>query len=290
MSKMSAEAATRALSEKWDPIAADQLLKTYEDFGGLKEFTNPKITREMKDLRDALLAAKNFPSELFKLVLDNTKKITRDEADGFSFCSSLSLFSNFSLFKRFWDINPNGMMVGLNLFEIETRVSSPEWNSGILQENVPMVHAEDCNGNPSHLGCKIKRFRPDALLDITATVRSRLINTIDPRVIDLVQEQALRLSARGRTLYAESLFVDEDHWRLLAADPVREVLNRLTANPLLPTEIAKQIIATHKTALLRENIARYTVDRDLLNEIWNSTKSESIHEAVSMNPFWSNPF
>jgi len=290
MSAISIKAATTILPDLGKPVPEPKVMELYESFGGFEAFTDPKITDEMKALRNALLAAPNLPSEVFKSILNNTKKVTRQEVTGWGFFSSVALFKDFSLFKRFWDINPNGMMLGLYFLEVHALVLSAEWNSGRLWEPIPMVHSKDCNGSPAHPDCKSKRFRPDALLDIKATVRNRLIETIDPRVIDLIQEQALTLSADSRVRYADSLFVHEDHWRLLATDSKREVINTLTTNSFLPAEIAKQIITTHKTALLRENIAHHTVDPEVLQIIWNSTKSESIHEEVSMNPFWSKPF
>jgi len=271
----------------------NRLLEIYESFGGFDGFTQPKMEEEMLNLRGALLSADHFPVELHNKIIAGISKFKRHEIGLYGIGRHPSIFKNYPLFKRLWDINPDGMAGNLHNFSETSVKESKEWNSAEIWKNLPTIHTEECKSGSinSHKWCTTDRvFQPDIALDVAATMHNKLINhLVDPQIINLLHENILNLSTYHRAEYASGHLVKDDHWTKLAEDSKRDVLNRLVNNSLLPTDVARSIIATHKSPMLRESIAHLTADRTLLEEIWNSTKSGSIHAWVKDNPFWSNP-
>jgi len=282
------------LQHKGENAPESTLLKIYDHFGGFEAFTNPKIDREMKELRVHLLRLPNFPSDLYEQIITTVKKLTRDDIYRHGIGSHPSVFVNYPLFKRLWDFNPNGISLSLDSFSLKMASRSQEWQTSKPWRKFPTVHDERCRNKAdvfgSHHGCKsVRVFHPDIALDTAASIRNNLFKIIDSKIIDLLQNNIFELSVESRASYARGYLVNDDHWDKLAEDPHRYVLHGVTTNLLLPTEVARKIVASHKTPDLRENIALNTTDRTLLQEIWDGTKSESIRARVKENSFWPNP-
>lgn len=279
------EAAT-AIHNSISELGEDVLDSTYKRFGGLEAFTAQNLSSSMKFLRTAVMRSKNFSSRNFIDIFDGTPKISRDDA--YTYAAQPYFLTELGKFMRVWKASRTealNFMRHYSLFD-----DSGYWDS---TERLPVVHAVDCRGDEpgnmlAHYNCK----RPwihhsDRNLAFHLKKKKELEATMDPKVIDFIQENILDCSATQRELYAESLIVRSDHWETLAKDVKRSVLNSLARNALLPTHVAEDIVRSHKTPSLREDIAKNSVDRNLLNMIWSGTKSESIREAVESNALFS---
>jgi hypothetical protein len=279
------EAAT-AIHNSMSELGEDVLDSTYKRFGGLETFTAKDLSSSMKFLRTALMRSKNFSPSDFEEIFDGTPKIARDDA--YTYAAQPYFLTELSKFMRVWKASRTE---ALNFMRHYSLFNDPGyWDS---TERLPMVHTEDCRGDEpgnmlAHFHCKRPWiYHSDRNLAFHVKKMEELEATMDPKVIDFIQENILDCSASQRELYAASLIVRSDHWETLAKDPKRSVLNALAGNALLPTHVAEAIVTSHKTPSLREDIAKNSVDRNLLNMIWSGTKSESIREVVESNALFS---
>ena len=274
----------RAVSSAYDELNGKALLSLYEKFGGFKAFTEKKLSEGMQDLKDALLRCKYFPAAEHEALFHATPKIGR--YDVHSFVSQPYIFANFDNFMRLWKAEKRWTLYrfsGHESYDINAFFEANIW------ERLPMEHAADCRGDEpgnalAHYFCETPRvFHADRNLAFMLNAKKKLEARVDPKVIEFIQENVFDFTTEMRASYASSLIVRDDHWEKLANDTKRDVLNKLVGNPLLPTALAKDIILQHKTGSLREDIAKNTVDVDLLEFIWNGTKSESIRKVVEEN-------
>jgi hypothetical protein len=273
-----------AVRSYYDEISTEALLSLYEKFGGRKAFTQKKLSDGMEELKKALLSCDHFSAEEHEALFHATPKIDRYAV--YNFATQPYAYSNFDNFMRLWQANKHAMVSqisGYNTYELDDFLAANIW------EGLPMEHELNCRGDEpgnalAHYGCKKPQlFHADRNLKFTLANKKKFEAHADPKVIEFIQENAFDFTTDMRADYAASLIVREDHWEKLANDTKRPVLNALVTNPLLPTSVAKDIILQHKTGSLREEIAKKTVDVDLLEFIWGSTKSESIREAVKQN-------
>lgn len=264
------------------------LVKAFEEHGGVEAFTEPKLTPEMRELRNTLLGSANFPIDTYYEVVDKTVKFGR--GDLYALASRPEVFESYPLFKRFWDVNADDVIWGFHTVVTHKAVHSPTWSNTQWYKNGPTEHYTGCPGASSKVcvsNCRKKRiFLPHNGLATSEWIRDNIYKWFDPLVVEPIQDNVLGCSAFTRSLYARAWFVRDDHWALLAADPKREVLNSLVGNSLLPTEIALEIAVSYKTPFIREQLARHTVSGELLGVIWSSTKSAGIREVVEDNPFF----
>lgn len=265
-------------------LTTEQLDTLFERFGGIEAFTAKKLNDDLKHLRNILMRAKKFSPETFKEVFDKTFKISK--ADAYWFVSQTYYLTDLEKFMRVWNVNRTEALSGIGQFRL--------WDAHhTLMERLPMVHAEDCKGDEpgnalAHYFCKRPiAYRPDLALSIQRKAQHELKAIISPEVLDLVQTLILGCSVGQRESYAGSLIVRDDHWEHLARDPKRDVLNAVAQNILLPSEVALEIVSSHKTPFLREEIAKRSVDWSLLEVIWKGTKSESIREVVESNALFN---
>lgn len=269
------------------PKDRETLVKIYENFGGFKAFTERELSDPLKRLRNALFRSKAFPADIHQAVFEATVKIGR--YDAYDFYNRTYIFTDFARFMRIWKVNKT---VALYFFTDESMMTRDEWFAADTWEELPMVHDSNCRGDEpgnllAHYFCKtVRLFHADRNLAFSVENKRRLDKLVAPEIINLIQETILQCSTALRSSYATSCIVRDDHWALLAADPKRDVLNAVAANVFLPTEIAEFIVRSHKTASLREAIARNTTSNELLNMIWKSTTSESIRNVVERNPLF----
>lgn len=287
MSQPEATAVANFLYSNSSKVTEKGVIKIYNDYGGLEAFTKRQLSHEMSELRDALIQCSQFPADLYRDIVVNTPKITRDNIK--QLARSAHAYAAYDLFERFWSVDRNATMIALRSVHVHDAVYSKHWD-GSWWEQLPTIHTAGCNGDDSkmegHWTCKRKKlFHADVYLAAKKSIQADLTEAADPRVIETIQNEVFSLSEYSRQAYADGYFVRDDHWAKLADDK-RSVLNAIVSNGLLPTAVAEQIVFAHKTASLRENVAQYTTDPDLLRVIWAGTKSASIREAVEDNPLF----
>lgn len=281
------EGTARLILDAYPSLNESVLDQIYNRFGGLEAFTAKNISSEMKTLRRALMRATNLSSKIFIEIFDNTPKISRDDASSYAVQSYF--LTDLDKFMRIWKASRLDALEFMDRFH---PLSEIEYDDGLCK-HLPMIHANECRGDEpgnllAHFFCeKPIIFYSDRNLDAHLTKRQELESIMDPKVIDFIHENILDCSGPQRALYSGSRIVRSDHWEKLAKDSNRTVLNNVAENPQLPSSVAEEIIASHKTPLLRESIAKNSVDNDLLNKIWNGTKSVSIRKVVEMNPMFT---
>lgn len=260
------------------------LLGIYKQFGGVEAFTAKKLSEPMKRLRDTLLYSEKFPASEHEAIFNKTENFSRWDAYTFT-RRSIHIFEDFEKFMRVWAVNKDAAIDFSHLFKRDDGF----WAANIW-ETLPTIHDERCgrDGQNDHYWCKTPRvFHADRNLEYEKKSKLRLEATVDPKIITFIQDQVLTGTEDMRKAYAQSLFIRDDHWEKLAADPKRSVLNSLVDNALLPLELAEQIVFKHKTPAIRESIAKMTTSNDLLRVIWAGTKSESIRKAVEANTLFT---
>lgn len=270
-------------SHKDSPEALEEI---YKKFGGRDVFAGKKLNSGLSDLRNALISSESFPEESFREIFDNSESIK--SSDVYDWGSRAYVFENFEKFMRLWNANKSQAMYALEEFKwnvVPDTLDNGVYDSYGVWETLPMVHAEACDKD--HYWCEEpRRFHPDKNLAWWTFIAGELFKVIDPKIINFIQESIFDQPVSLREYYAKSLIIKDDHWEKLRNDPKRQVLNALAENVFLPTQIAKDIVLTHKTPALREAIAKNTIDKELLELIWNSTKSKSIRETVKNNSFF----
>lgn len=292
MEKPTPEVLAERLFYSDDPVAQDVLVKIYADYGGLEAFSDQHASAGMKSLRNTLLKNKHFPRELYIGLITNAKKFTAADLDYVAY--SPNLFADYSVFKKLWDISPEHTMDNFYLTVNSLLSDQLIVNIERYWSPLPPIHAVDCKGDEpgnvlSHWGCETHRnmFLSDVYRAIALRLRETVTTAMAPGILELIQSNSLTFNGTGREDYAANLFVRDDHWVMLASDPRRGVINRLAENCFLPTAIARQLILEHKTPFIRESIAHYTVDSELLQTIWDSTKSEATRKVIGFNPFFT---
>jgi hypothetical protein len=275
--------AVRSSSE----LTGETLMSIYERFGGRKAFMAKKVEEPMRELLGALLRSKSFPEAEHMAIFDGMTKIGR--YDTYAFSRKAYVAADFDRFMKLWKTDKSA---AITFADELSRYRDPDFeNEESPWVELPMIHAFDCRGDQpgyslAHYSCKEPRlYKADLNLKLAQAYKAKLVAAADPKVIDFIQEHIFECSERMRAKYAGSFIVRDDHWESLADDK-RSVLNAVAGNALIPTRVAEGIVLRHKTPALRESIAKYTTDNDLLNLIWSGTKSASIQEAVESNPLF----
>lgn len=271
-----------SVSSLMSELTTEQLNVIVERFGGIEAFVAKELNDDLKYLRNTLMRSESFSPETFKQIFDKTFKIGK--RDAIHYVNQTYYLTDLERFKRIWIADRTAALQGIARFRLWSAHQS-------LLERLPMVHTEDCKGDEpgnmlSHYHCERPIiYRPDRARAIQRQAKEDLEAIVSQEVLEFVQDMVLSItsSTSQREVYAESLIVHDDHWIELARDPKRDVLNAVVQNILLPSDIALEIVTSHKTPFLREEIAKRTVDRNLLETIWNGTKSESIRKAVESN-------
>lgn len=292
MNEISIERVTHALRyPRGEHLTSEQLMNIYEKFGGFDAFTNKKLTPEIKNLRNALMDADNFPVDVYNEIVDNTAKFTARDIDVIG--KSAHIFASYDLFRKFWLINPSATLGGLYDLDLTMIVEGKKSVYETVMERLPDEHSHVCKtsqGSTEHFGCNLNNrlFRPDANLRIIKQSHDAFLNKVDERVITDIQDAIFDSTAWMRELYAASSFIRDDHWDKLAEDPKRDVLTAVAGNALIPLELAKQLVHRHKTPIIREYLARNATSKELLQSIWDSTSSSSIRKFVEANPIFTS--
>lgn len=110
------------------------------------------------------------------------------------------------------------------------------------------------------------------------------LTVVDERIFNHINTNILNSNTDAREEYAQSFWADSEVLEKLKHDKQRVVINSLASNPSINFETAKYLALNHKTPSIRISIASHARDRDLLQIIWDSTKSKQIRDAVSKNP------
>ena len=112
---------------------------------------------------------------------------------------------------------------------------------------------------------------------------------IDPEVFRFVEQNILMASDLARERYAYRLvkWSSPELLDALKDDPYRPVINALAANKRAWVSTHEYLAKKHKTPKIRISIAEVTESNELLNQIYNGTKSEAIQAAFRRNPFFS---
>lgn len=271
---MEDDAIDELLREFWnippgDPDASKRILSIYERAGGVETFKEKAISHHLIFLRNCVVGAWEFPQEAYLELFKALKKPNRD--DVYMFATNRLIISNGEVFSKLWALNKTMTFTGL------TRVVDilMENNDHILartREQVPAL-----NGIGHHIithGGEARKFFEG--------VRQGVMKAASPELLSILETEALKLSTVSKEDYAASVLVHAEHWRPLLADK-RTVISALAKNPLLPEEIAYEIMNAHKSPGLREDIASNAASEELLEYIWKSTKSKTIRRAVAAN-------
>lgn len=148
-----------------------------------------------------------------------------------------------------------------------------------LWNNVPGA-SERLVGNFSNIaGAERKEgkvFVPSQLAWVDANVargiRAFIVSNILSSSIPTVMAYASSLLATPETL--DELKTNHDY----------DVLEMVALNPRAWVSTHRYLVENHKKYTIRQNVARTTPDNILLNEIYNSTQSYLIRDAVKSNP------
>jgi hypothetical protein len=267
----------------WPFPSEEKLDEVFEHFGGIEAFSAKSMSAGMKSLRNALMRSGNFSSQKYREIFDKTLKIDRNSV--IVFTSQDYFLTDLNKFMRIWNTSSVDAIDAVKDFKFSGNHNDYYGTAEVL----PTVHSADCsNTDPNdtwaHYYCaKPVLYHTDRKLAFCLKKKEELEAYAGSGVIDFIHKNILDSPIKARAHYASSLIVREDHWEQLAKDSKREVLNAVAENPLLPTHVAEEIVSSHKTPSLRIDIARNSVDQDLLNKIWNGTKSAEIREAVESN-------
>jgi hypothetical protein len=265
------------------------LIKIFTKFGGVEVFSSPKLNSDLKRLQGALFSSKNFPTNLYLESVAKIENLTRTNIR--SFGHRIENFASYDLFKRFWDISHADTVYALTGMAGRFLISNKRWGKDFWEE-LPMIHEENCKVNdpnniPDHYFCEKRSiFHPDIYKEVEMEVRNQLFGIIDPQILEDVYASIMGENNESRELYAGSVLVHDNHWVPLLNDKNRTVINNIARNSLIPLEVAEVMITRHKTPMIREQIAKYTDNEQLLQTIFNSTSSEGIRKAVTENPFF----
>ena len=110
------------------------------------------------------------------------------------------------------------------------------------------------------------------------------LSKVDERVFSLINSTILNCSNDVREEYARAFWADSRVLDQMKDDKHRPVINSLSENPFIDFKTAEYLILKHKTPSIRISIANHARDNELLQIIWESTKSDQIRKAVSNNP------
>lgn len=111
----------------------------------------------------------------------------------------------------------------------------------------------------------------------------------DQPVFTFVDEQIMSQNHRVREIYA--LYRDISNPEIMDAmknDESRAVVNAIAGNPNAWASTHEYLVTKHKSPGVRMSVARVTTNNDLLNLIYNSTKSEQIRKTVESNDHFIN--
>lgn len=271
---MDDDAIDELLREFWnippgDPSASKQLLSIYERAGGVETFKEKAISHHLIFFRNCVVGAREFPKDAYLELFHALEKPDRN--DVYMFASNPIIISNGEVFSKLWALNKNVTFTGL----INVLSNLMDNNDHILAKTREQIPA--LNGVGHHIisyGDEARKFFEG--------VRQGVMKAASPELLSILETEALKLSTTYKEDYASSILVHADHWRPLLSDK-RTVISALAKNPLLPEEIAYEIMAAHKSAGLREDIATNAASQELLEYIWKSTKSKTIRRAVAAN-------
>lgn len=265
------------LADNPGELSEVDLLKVYECFGGASMFEDAEDPY-VRSLGISLLEAARFPSDEHSRILA-TGKLTRSKVSALS--HHRSAYQDPAVFQKLWSKSKDSSWLAI-YSALTQKASNVVQRYSATVEKLPMVHSDSCDGE-NHYWCSEPRiFHADVNLELELAERDFIFAQIHPDVLEIIHGEILSLSIFSREIYGSSPFVANSHWEELLVDK-RPVLNSIARNALLPEKIARRIVATHKTANLRESIAASSTSKDLLDEIWNGTKSESIRMAVVGN-------
>lgn len=248
-------------------FSKSDLLKIYEAFGGYARAVG-KLSGSARELRNVLLIQEAFPvSEFLRVIRD---AVTLGKTDAETLGMREDVVEDFDVFQYLWSLRADRLMVTIESQYVTMLVSDPAWESGWYSPAKglsPVVKPVERRALESKVG------------DVLRT-------RFDAGVLELIHSTIMSESAYAREYYAKTPLVADDHWVLLATDLKRGVINQVVSNPLLPASVGELLVRKHKTASIREHVATFATDLDLLEEIWVGTKSESIRRVVSANPVW----
>lgn len=281
LTEQDAQNAARTVRGSSQELTSEQLLTIYERFGGREAFQKPKLSEWFKELRTALLRSENFPAGEYIDLLNATPKLTSSDLYAFAYHSQA--VASEEIFKRLWAVNRDKTFSSIISHERRKVVSEGRFHAHVTTF---MVHDEErlaVNGSGGHPGCRTKRIpHGDMRREFYVQFKKEYESSFHPSVLKTIHSEILSMNEASRVDYAASVLVSPDNWESLLADK-RPVLNTLADNPLLPEEVAYQIISTHKTPGLRVSIAYNAASKELLDCLWNTTNSEIIHKAVVNN-------
>lgn len=268
---------TGVLMDRSGQFGADKLLEIYRFFGGAAIFED-RADVYVRNLGVKLLEDPDFPTDEYLKIL-SAGKLTRSRV--YALAHHRSAYGDPAVFQELWAKSRSDSW--LAIYGTETLSASRETDSyNAIVERLPMVHSDSCDGENHYWCFEPRLFHADLNLERERRLRERILSRLHPEVLETIHSEILSMDLYSRERYGSSPFVADSHWSELLVDK-RPVLNSVALNALLPEELAQQIVATHKTASLRESIARNTVSESLLDEIWKGTKSESIRRAVAGN-------
>lgn len=256
-------------------------LRFYNDFGGVEVFKKAKLSLWFRHLRDAILQSDYLPEEQYLELFNAMEKITKQDVHSFS--RHAVVISNPTVFQKLWAVDPNGTFSGIKSHVTGELVSHKGW--GTIALALPQVHGERCGLRPDkpHVWCHTPLvFHGDKRYEVFKDLKADMLERFDSTILKTIHDEIMSLNASSREAYASTILVADEHWGLLAKDK-RPILNALVTNPLIPEALAYDIIASHKTPAIREEIARQAHSPELLETIWNSTASKTIHESVARN-------
>lgn len=271
---MDNDAIDELLKEFWNippgaPDASKRILSIYERAGGLETFKEKAISPHMIFFRNCVVGAWEFPKDTYLELFHSLKKPNRD--DVYMFANNPLIISNGEVFSKLWSLNKNVTFNGLTRV-LDILIENNDHVLAKTREQIPAL-----NGVGHHIityGAEARKFFEG--------VRQGVMKAASPELLSVIETEALSLSTTYKEEYAATVLVHEDHWRPLLADK-RTVVSALAKNPLLPEEIAYEIMNAHKSPGLREDIASNAASEELLEYIWNSTKSKTIRRAVAAN-------
>lgn len=130
---------------------------------------------------------------------------------------------------------------------------------------------------------------PAILMDTLVGETYQTVPVIDPKVRLFVHQEILSGNASNavRETYAGSAGIaSPEILDRLKDDPYRPVINAIARNAVAWVSTHDYLASKHKTSEIRTSIAMVTTDNDLLNKIYNGTKSKDIRFWVEENPMF----